>query len=163
MSKILGFSKNGEMIKIEDTNDKKGYVWYFLAANVKAFATKMEVGSEVELKVEERNGEDTVTYINKSGGTVAPYINNSSFKCEVCGAALKDNKYKTCYTCSMEKRKKEDASPEGQAKQVSIEKQAMMKCSANAVAIALQGQVDINTLGDAICQLYDKLYAKLIK
>jgi tRNA(Ile2) C34 agmatinyltransferase TiaS len=164
MSKILGFSKNGEMIKIEDINDKKGYVWYFLASNVKAFATKIPIGSDVELKTEEKNGEDTVIYINKNENEgVSVFENKSGYKCAVCGVSLKDNKYKTCYNCSMEARKKEDASPEGQSKQSSIEKQAIMKCSANAVAIALQGQVDLDTLGDAICKLYDKLYMKLTK
>ena len=28
------------------------------------------------------------------------------FKCDKCGAALKDDKYKTCYTCSMAERAK---------------------------------------------------------
>lgn len=161
--KILGFSKNGEMIKIEDLKDKKGYVWYFLASSVKAFATKMAIGSEVDLKVEEKNGEDTVVYITKSGGS-QPMAGSSAseLKCEDCGAALKDNKYKTCYTCSMERRKKEEASPEGQAKQSSIERQCCLKAASNAVATAMQGQLDVDTLGEAICKLFDKLYTKLM-
>ena len=85
------------------------------------------------------------------------------FACEKCGTPLKNNKYKTCYTCSMEARKEEEASPEGQAKQNSIERLAIMKSAADAVATAMQGQVDINTLADQIEVLYDRLSKKFYK
>lgn len=44
----------------------------------------------------------------------------------------------------------------------SIVKQSTMKAAADAVATAMQGQIgDIDTLGDMIIKLYEKLYSKV--
>ena len=175
MSEFLGLSKNGGMAKIKDSTDKKGYRWYFLDKNVVSFAKTIQTGTDVDFKSEEKNGEDTITYItaggSKTNNTVStPSKSDGGFKCEVCGATLKDNKYKKCYTCSMEAKKHPETNTntssgdsENKSRQTSIEKQAMMKSAADAVATAMQGQVDLNTLGEQICSLYDKLLAKLLE
>lgn len=175
MSKFLGLSGKGNMMKIEDASDKKGYVWYFLAQNVMGFAKTLQMGADIEIKVEEKNGEDTITYITTGGSKTNNTVSTASatadngFKCEVCGVTLKDNKYKKCYTCSLEAKKHLEThvnisgDNENKSRQTSIEKQAMMKSAANAVATAMQGQVDLNTLGEQICSLYDKLLAKLLE
>jgi hypothetical protein len=152
MAKVLAVSQKGNMLKIENTNEAKGYIWYFLTEDVIKFVANNSIvaGTEVEFKAEEIKGEDTITFIKKLGS-------ETQFKCKTCGKELKDNKYETCYDCSMKARKAEEASPEGKARQDSIERQAILKCSANAVAVAMQGKVDVNVLGDMIEVLYNKL------
>jgi len=86
----------------------------------------------------------------------------NKYTCSVCGKTLKDGKYKTCFGC---KGKDVPASKAGGQRDVvgkSIEKQAMMKASADAVGNAFVGQIgDVNTLADMIIKVYEKLLAKL--
>lgn len=164
MAKILSRSNSGigNMLKIEDKESKKGYTWFFMTEAVVAFVDKVGIKEDdnIEFIAEEIKGEETIVKINKFPSKQE----ETQFKCEKCGVSLKDNKYKTCYTCSMKAREEEVNSPEGKAKQESIEKQAIMKCSANAVATAMAGQIaDVNVLGDNIIILYKKLLAEILK
>lgn len=164
MAKILSRSNSGigNMLKIEDKESKKGYTWFFMTDAVIAFVDKVGIkeGDDVEFTAEEVKGEETIVKINKFPSKQE----ETQFKCEKCGSFLKDNKYKTCYTCSMKAREEETSSPEGKAKQLSIEKQCILKSSANAVATAMAGQIaDVNVLGDNIIILYEKLLAKTLK
>jgi len=133
VSKFLGFSRNGGMIKVEDKEDPKGYIWYFLSSNVKNLnlLKQLKTGDDVELRVEEQNGEPTVVFLTRSSFSTGTSISS---------------------------QKTYGRSPE---EQDSIKKQAIMKASADAVATALQGQVDIDTLGDQIIALYNKLLNKI--
>ena len=160
MAKVLSRSNNNEMLKIEDTSNPKGYVWYSLTDKVKSFIVSQDIkgGDEVEFKSEVINGEETIVYINKAGGTTT-----TELKCEVCKAPLKTDKYKTCYTCSMELKKKEETSPEGVTRQTSIEKQAMMKASAEIIAGNAQPGTPPDLLADMTISIYEKLLARLIK
>ena len=135
MSKFLGFSRNGGMIKVEDKEDPKGYIWYFLSSNVKNLnlLKQLKTGDDVELRVEEQNGEPTVVFLTRISS--------------LTGIGTSTSPQKTY-----------GRSPE---EQDSIKKQAIMKASADAVATALQGQVDIDTLGDQIIALYNKLLNKI--
>lgn len=156
--KLLAKSPNGKMFKIENEVGS-GYTWYTLDGKVAEFATKIEIGSELDITLEEKNGEKIITFIKSKGAGKHMSETTDDFKCITCGAKLKNGTYKTCYTCSMEARKKEEASPEGQTKQTSIEKQAVLKASANAVATAMQGQIpDPDTLASMIITVYNKLY-----
>jgi len=96
MSKILAVSSKGNMLKIEDTKEAKGYVWYFLSDEVQKYASSIGIkaGDVVEFKAEEIRGEDTIIFLKKEGGAA------SEFKCEKCGATLKDGRFKTCYNCN---------------------------------------------------------------
>jgi Zn finger protein HypA/HybF involved in hydrogenase expression len=164
MSKIISRSDSGKgkMLKIEDKENKKGYIWYFMTEPVIAFVDKVGItdNDEIEFVAEELKGEETITHITK----FPQKQEESQFKCEKCNAPLKDNKYKTCYTCNMKAKEEEANSPEGKAKQESIERQAIMKCSSITVATAMAGQIaDVNVLGDNIIILYKKLLAEILK
>lgn len=90
---------------------------------------------------------------------------STEYKCEDCGATLKDGKYKKCYPCNKKNPvQKKESSGGGQRDAVgqSIEKQAMMKASAMAVGNAFVGQIgNVDTLGDMIIKVYEKLLKKL--
>jgi hypothetical protein len=164
MSRILSRSNQGvgNMLKIEDKESKKGYTWFFMTEAVVKFVDSVGIKAEddIEFTAEEVKGEETITKITK----YPQKQEEIQFKCEKCGASLKDNKYKTCYTCNMKAREEEANSPEGKAKQESIERQAMMKCSSISVATAMAGQIaDVNVLGDNIIILYKKLLAEILK
>lgn len=162
--RVIRLSKQGNMVLMENKDHPKGQEWFFLDSKVTKFASSLKEGDDIEFKNEDRGGENTITFLTKKGGSggvvVATTGTGSEFKCEKCGAVLKDGKYKTCYGCSMELRKQEEESPEGKERQTSIEKQAILKASSLAVATALQGQVDVSALGDAIEVLYDRLLKK---
>jgi len=138
MSKLLGKSSKGNMLKIEDLTNPKGYEWYFLGEKVIAFAKSIPDGSEVEFKSEERNGENTISFIKRVGVSGPEEAKSTSI--------------------SSSTGKTYGKSPQ---EQDSIKKQAMLKAAADAVATAMQGQVDVKALGEQICSLYDVLLAKI--
>ena len=167
MSKILARSKNrdgeegkGTMLKIEDKDSKKGYSWYFMTEDVTGFVNVRGIksGCDIEFTAEEIKGEETITRIEKYTG--ADTGSSSQFKCKNCGKELKDNKYETCYDCSMKARKEEESSPEGQAKQESIRNQTIGKM----VAMTIQGLdgIDLNNVLTVIDTLYKK-YQEIVK
>lgn len=138
MAKILGRSKNGIMLRMEDPNNPKG-TWYFMTEQVQKFATPTNFpdGTDVEFKSEEIKGEDTITFISKKGSTPP----NS-------GSGSGSSSYE---------KKSYGKSPE---EQNSILKQACMKASCDAIK-TMTGIADVKTLGDMIETLYDRLYAKI--
>lgn len=147
-------------------------VYTYAKANFKA-------KEDVEYEMTDKNGQYNVTKIMKKGQKSVTKTEpvktesekSSEFKCEVCGKELKDGKYKKCFVCNKKNpTPKTDTTAKtttytgGQRDAVgqSIEKQAMMKASADAVATAMQGQInDIDVLGEMIVKLYEKLLAKL--
>ena len=155
MNKILAVSKNQNMLKIEDTKEAKGYVWYFLSDEVQKYATSIGIkaGDVVEFKAEEIRGEDTIIFLKKEGGAT------SEFKCEKCGKPLKDNKYKTCYDCSMKAREEEAKSPEAKDRQDSIVRQCILKCSVEAVK-TMGTFKDVPELCGMIESIFDRLSKK---
>jgi bifunctional DNA-binding transcriptional regulator/antitoxin component of YhaV-PrlF toxin-antitoxin module len=155
MNKILAVSKNQNMLKIEDTKEAKGYVWYFLSDEVQKYATSIGIkaGDVVEFKAEEIRGEDTIIFLKKEGGAT------SEFKCEKCGKPLKDNKYKTCYDCSMKAREEEAKSPEAKDRQDSIVRQCILKCSVEAVK-TMGTFKDVPELCGMIESIFDRLTKK---
>lgn len=138
--KLLAFSKNGGMLKFEDSKNPKGYSWFFLAPNVQKFAKTLKVGDVIHFKYEERNGEDTIIFIGNPSGAVKVTTQvggGSSFK---------------------EQRTTYGKSPE---EQENIKRMSLIKTAGDAVATCLQGQLDVKVLGQAICELYDVLYNKI--
>jgi hypothetical protein len=132
-----------------------------------------KANEDVDVDYTEKNGSYTVSRITKKGSTPAPVETKTEtpktegYKCEDCGASLKDGKYKKCFPCNKKNpTPKKEYSGGGQRDAVgqSIEKQAMMKASAQAVATVMQGQVgDVDTLSDMIIKVYEKLLKKLIE
>lgn len=143
MKKLLGKSRQGNMIKVEDSSNPKGYVWYFLDPKVINFVKTIKDDSMVELKIEEKNGEDTVVFISTNGSG-----NNTSGNNKVAPTASTNSFEKKTYGKSPEE-------------QESIKKQAIMKSCCDAVSRAMAGQVDIDTLGSQIESLYDRLLNKI--
>ena len=87
-------------------------------------------------------------------------VNNfasDSPKCIDCGKVLKDSKYTKCYTCNQKNPVK---TTQKNSTSESIEKQNVNNAVSRSL-IALQGRVDLNTIGDVIDVLWDKYYSKL--
>jgi ferredoxin len=157
--KLIARSKQGNMLKMEDTTNPKGYVWYFLAPGVLELAQTFEYGTELTLTVEQKSEGETITDIKIGKGDVV-VKSNGEFACAKCGAKLKDGTYKTCYTCSMEIRKQTENSPEEKTKQDSIKRQAIGHMTSRTL-IALQGHVDPNNV-NAIAESIYKKYIELV-
>ena len=167
-------TKQGEKlchwIKIlEDNGQEK---WYNASKEVHDYAKQsLQKDNVVVLETTPDNrGGAEITRITKAAGDTTPPAtatpppaSSGAPVCTDCGKALKDGKYKKCYTCNQKnpapKTGGYQKSPEVQE---SIKRQAIMKSSADAVATAFVGQVqDIPTLGDMIIQLYEKLLPKV--
>jgi len=108
--------------------------WYTMPENVRKFvlAQGFKDGDEVNIKSEQQDNATILTYIEKVGGSSGP------------GPESKPAK-----TYGQKSPEEQDI----------IKKQAVMK----AVCSAIGGckDVDINTLGDLICSIYDKALAKV--
>jgi hypothetical protein len=89
---------------------KLGDSWYNLNDNVIPYLEKMSKGDEVTVTYEKKG---VSRYVSKlvSGNAITESqqeqpTSTSAFACEVCGAALKDGKFKKCYMCNKNKREK---------------------------------------------------------
>jgi len=156
--KFLAHSKNGLMLKMEDTTNPKGYEWYFIAPDLMEFAKTIEKEADLNLKIENKNQGLTITamQIIKKGEVVNDFKpKDVEFKCAKCGAKLKDDTYKTCYTCSMELRNQLANSPEEKEKQEVSKRQTVAHAVSRAL-IALQGHVDPNNINAFIDSLATK-------
>lgn len=179
---LVAFQKaNKNLIKVKKLDGAE--VWATTTeatyAYVKANCTKER---EYEMQTEEKNGQ---MHIVKVGDGPAPVVTPKAegvvamANCIECGKVLKDAKYKKCYNCNKKaadapapvatpSTATAEAKPytpyvKDDATKRSIEKQSMLKAASDAVATAMQGQIgDVDTLGDMIIKLYEKLYAKLV-
>ena len=127
MNIIKAFSKAKNMVMI---NNGIGDTWYWLTPNVQKFIGNFSVGQEVEITIEEKNGKNLVSFIKALGDSPKKEVKEvPGFKCEDCGSTLKDNKYPTCYNCSMERRKKVDSNFKPEViKEVKIEESKCSEC-----------------------------------
>ena len=173
MKFLVAFEKGGKSLlklRFDDGTEKWAVTSKAVVDYAKAHFQKDE---DAQFEMTEKNGQYTVTKILKIGGATtpapaqAPATTTGTPKCSDCGKDLKDAKYKKCYDCNKKAPAQQAEKPAGgggrtDAVGTSIEKQAMMKASANAVALAMQGQIsDVTVLGDLIVALYEVLYAKL--
>jgi hypothetical protein len=154
---LLARSKGeGNMLKFEDKTVEKGYVWYFVSPNLVELSKTLQYGSNLDLKIEVKDGKEYITQMEVLKTTDTNQFNPSGvFKCIRCGAKLKDDTYKTCYTCSMEIRKETANSPEEKEKQEVSKRQTVAHAVSRAL-IALQGQVDVNNINSIIDSLATK-------
>jgi hypothetical protein len=173
---LVAFQKgNKNLIKVRKIGTTTE-VWATTSEAVCKYAKEnLTKETEYEFQSEDKNGQIHISRVGNDTPAVNQPVSEPSqggsvggFKCSDCGAALKDGKYTKCYPCNKKNPapKKSYSAPSagGQRDAVgqSIEKQAMMKAAADAVATAMQGQVgDIDTLGDMIVKLYEKLLAKI--
>jgi hypothetical protein len=164
-------SKNLLKIGMDDGAEK----WATTTSAVVAYAKKnFKEGEEAKFEMTEKNGQYHVTKILKADGSSSsePTADPAptEYKCSDCGAKLKDGKYKKCYACNKKNpaSKTEDKKTSYKEKPDSvgnsIEKQAMMKAAANAVATGMQAQFqNADTLAEMIIVVYNKLLAELRK
>ena len=125
MNIIKAFSKAKNMVMI---NNGIGDTWYWLTPNVQKFISNFSVGQEVEITIEEKNGKNLVSFIKTLGDSLKKEVKEvSGFKCEDCKSILKDNKYPTCYNCSMKRKEKVDSNFKSEV--IKEEKIAEFKCS----------------------------------
>ena len=81
---------------------KLGENWYNLNDPVIPYLEKLNKGDEVVVTFEKKG---VSRYVSKltSAGAVEPQAETTAttgFVCEVCGKALKDNKFKKCFMCN---------------------------------------------------------------
>jgi hypothetical protein len=156
--KFLARSKEtGNMFKMEDATNPKGYEWYYIAPTLMEYSKTIIHGSDLEIKVESVAGKDTITSIKvlkegEKSNVFTPTPQNGKFSCIRCGTSLKDGTYKTCYTCSMEIKKEMYNSPEEKAKEEVYKRQTIAHAVSRAL-IALQGQVELNNINSVIDSL----------
>ena len=156
--------KKGEKILVKIALDNGNEVWATTTQAVYNWAKKnFEDGDEVDVEYTLKNGEYFVKRISAQGkgSKKTTSTTNYSFICEDCGAELKDDKYKKCYTCNKKNSSSKSKSSRTDEVGKSIERQAMMKASCDAIKV-MTGQVsDVGTLGDMIVELYEKLIKKI--
>jgi hypothetical protein len=169
--KIFAKSRNGKMVKAGETD--KSCIWYFLDEPVVKFVeTGIKVGDEVTIKYEQNNGKNTITYITKGKGenqksnhVSNTNSNNTLFKCEECGAILKDGKYKKCYICNQKNPPKKGYSSPNLSSKSPEDKEQIKRLSILSSAVkavqAVTGQVDVNSLAEYVLNLYKEFYKKL--
>ena len=166
MKLLVAYAKgNKNLLKIglDDGTEK----WATTTASILEFA-KANFQKEEEAKFEttEKHGQITVTRIYKADGSKDSNSTSpkpvatpttAEYKCSDCGKVLKDGKYPKCFDCN-----KKNPAKASEPRSPSIERQAMMKASAQAVATALQGQVgDVSVLAEMIISVYEKLLKKI--
>ena len=166
MAKFDKVARKKLMVRFQEIDGKTG-VWATCSQAVKDYAEKtFKTGDVVEIQ-SDTTGEVGlyVTRISKPGqgggnSSTAPTTGNVP-KCEDCGKELKDAKYSKCYTCNQKKPAK---SAGGYTKSPEVQESILRQCIANATSRAinaLTGQIDLNTIGDAIDVVYDKFLKKV--
>lgn len=97
----------------------------------------------------------------KENKTTVEKTTTDSPKCIDCGKELKDTKYSKCYLCNQKNPvKTEKKTTYTLSTQESIERQNVNNAVSRSL-IALQGQINLNTIGDVIDMLWEKFYSKL--
>lgn len=158
-------TKDKNMVRFQELDGKTG-VWATCTPAVKGYAsTTFKAGDIVDVQ-SEPTGEVGlhVTRISKAGqggGVTTSTVSTTAPTCEDCGKALKDAKYKKCYTCNKKNPSKSGGSygktPEVQE---SIKRQAIGHMVSRTL-IALTGQIDRNSVTEVMEVLY-KHYQELV-
>jgi len=102
--KLVAKASNGKGFKVEGQEG-----WFNASDAVVPYLAKIEKGEDVVVSYEKKGASKSVVKIVKASGSqeASREETTSEFKCSICGAKLKDGKYKTCYTCSKSKASKE--------------------------------------------------------
>jgi hypothetical protein len=79
---------------------KLGDNWYNVNDNVIPDLTKMNKGDDVIVTYEQKNTSRYVSKLVSSASAQSNNTNTTGFVCEVCGKALKDDKFKKCFMCN---------------------------------------------------------------
>lgn len=107
---LVAFQKgNKNLIKVRTLADKE--IWATTSEAVFNYAKKScKKDTEYEFQTEEKNGQLHISLIGDGVGSKKEEVKttyvpsqsteSSGPKCEVCGKALKDAKYKKCFECN---------------------------------------------------------------
>ena len=128
-----------DMIMIGESENNG--TWYKIADHVKAFVPKIPIGSVVEIKSVNENGQEVLNFIKVAGTSPKKKAWNPG------GSKYPQKKAFNPY----------DKSPDVQE---SILHQAVGHMTSRAL-IALQGQVDINSIHEIASKLYDTFLGKV--
>jgi hypothetical protein len=83
---------------------KAGDVWYNVKENVMPFLAKLNKGDTVVVTYDKKGTSNIVTKVAKAEEREEVVAETTGVAtCNVCGKALKDSKYKTCYMCNQKK------------------------------------------------------------
>ena len=153
-----------EVVKTLNVNDEVN-VKFDTANNIKVI-TELSKGSAPSAETEEvidqpvekePDVEASTGLVGNKNNFEAP-TEPKKYECENCGKSLKDDKYKTCYDCSMARRAAAGKSPEVQN---DIKRQAIGHMTSRTL-IALQGTSMVNSnLEETIEKIYRK-YQQLV-
>lgn len=149
--KILGFSPNGQMVKIGD--DAKTAKWFKISEKVKETVTKIPVGEIVHIKSELIAGSHTLVSVAAGVGSSLPAAEEKK------PAETKNEEKKAPPVASESKSsgKSEKDNPDERGE--SIRRQAVGHMTSRTL-IAMQGQVnEANVFGliEKLYNLYDRL------
>lgn len=95
--KILAKKSDNKAFKCSDEN------WYNLNDCVVASLEKLSKGDEIVATYEKKGTSRYVSKLEKAGAaapTEEASPSTEGFKCAVCGASLKTDKFKVCYMCN---------------------------------------------------------------
>jgi len=117
--KILAKKSDNKAFKASDNN------WYNLNDNVVSTLEKMSKGDEVTVTFEKKGTSRYVSNLTSAGVVVETKTESATgYVCEVCGKALKDGKYKKCFTCNKSGAvKKETATAETKTPEPYVKKE----------------------------------------
>lgn len=155
--KIVKRSQNGKMLKIGE--DLENSTWYFMTPKVMEFVNKkngeefvnFNVGDEVTIKDEDKNGSKTITFIEKGKGGAHEGPKAASSSSAPKGTVIKTGSEapyeKKYYGKSIEER-------------MDIKRQAIGNMVSRSL-IGLQGHVDLKNIEETIEKLYKK-YTEMV-
>jgi len=140
--KVVQKSQNGKMLKLSDASLDRD-TWFFMSDKVKEYAEKnnVNVGSEVKVNTENKNGSKTITFLSLESGS--PTTSTSQYHSQT--------------TTSRPKYQSRD-----QETQESIIRQSTM-ASASRCVRACQGMVSTDDVADVTIAVYNKLLAEIKK
>jgi hypothetical protein len=151
--KIVVKFSNGKSFKLSNNT------MYTVDEKVIPFLAKVSKGDDVILEVTKKGTFNLVTKLMKNAveQTEPEVTEEAEFKCEKCGAALKDDKYKTCWACSQKNKPSVEKTGEG----TYVDKTAQIQRgnALNAAGAALSGNLqgaDPDTIIEALITVAER-------
>jgi hypothetical protein len=142
--KVVTKMSNGKAFKLSDGK------FYNVEDAIKSDLAKINNGDEVILEVEKKGVANIVKKITKATGAETKKDTEKptgEFKCEECGATLKDGKYKKCYACNQKNPDTSNKDKIGYGSPEDI-RGKQTGCALAAAASAAAGRQFINEKGE---------------
>ena len=154
--KIIAKSKKGDMFKIGETD--AAAKWYYLGETEK-FAARLVVGDEVEFKSSQKSGSNYLSFIKKVGSTEGSPVATEASAPRVTADSKPETGavgvgFKSAGTGKFGNR--------DERVQELIVRQSVLSSSCNLVR-TLEGQVDVENIGDTVEKLYRRLLSIVIE